>query len=120
MVRNKFVTERVEIARKLARQLKREYGKNVLAIGVMGSVARGKAEHYSDIDMEIIVKRHAADSYESRIIDNTYCSLTFATSREVVREITRPDPLLPEKLRTDGSVNCRELFLESRTYATDV
>ena len=97
-MRNKFVVKRLTIARKLARQLKREYGRNITAIGIIGSVAREKAEQYSDIDLEIIVKKATPESYQSRIIENTYCSLTFVTRRSVIQEITRPDPDLPERL----------------------
>jgi Nucleotidyltransferase domain len=78
--------------------LKRENGRNVTAVGVTGSVARGKAERYSDIDMEIIVGKAVAGSYQSRIIEDVYCSLTFATRREALREITQPHPEVPQKL----------------------
>ena len=92
------VREKLRIAKKLSKDLRRELGANVIAIGVVGSVARGRAEKYSDIDMEIIVKRGIPESYQARIVENTYCSLTFATRSVAIQEITQPRPDLPERL----------------------
>jgi kanamycin nucleotidyltransferase len=93
-----FVREKLRIAHKLSTDLKRELGANLIAIGVIGSVARGRAEKYSDIDMEIIVRDAIPESYQARIVENTYCSLTFATRSVALQEVTQPHPDLPERL----------------------
>jgi kanamycin nucleotidyltransferase len=94
----RFVLEKLRIARSLARELRREHGANLVAIGVSGSVARGTAEKYSDVDMELIVRKEITESYQARIVENTYCSLTFATRSAAIQVITRPSPDLPERL----------------------
>lgn len=105
---NKFAVKRLAIATKLVRDLRREHGRNIHAVGVTGSVARGKAEQYSDIDMEIIVKRPSAEPYQARIVDDIYCSLTLATRRDALLEITLPHPDLPERL--GGFTKIRKLY----------
>jgi kanamycin nucleotidyltransferase len=105
---NKFVIRRLAIAKNLSHDLRREYGTNIEAIGLTGSVARGKAERYSDIDMEIILKKPIAQSYQSRIIEEIYCSLNFVTRRDAISEITQPHPELPEKL--GGFTMIRRLY----------
>jgi Nucleotidyltransferase domain len=105
---NKFVIKRLAIAKNLSRDLRREYGTNIEPIGLTGSVARGKAERYSDIDVEIIVKKPTPQPYQSRIIENIYCSLNFATPRDALREVAQPHPELPEKL--GGFTMIRRLY----------
>ncbi len=75
----RFVTEKLRIARKVVAELRRDLGRNIIAVGISGSVARGTAEKYSDLDMEIIVRRSLKTSYQARIVENTYFSLNFAT-----------------------------------------
>jgi len=124
MSQNRFVQDRLRIARSLSKELRRELGANVIGIGITGSVARGRAQKYSDIDMEIVLSRPGKQSYQARIIDNVYCSLTFATRTEALSEISRPHRDLSERL--GGFTKIRPIYdpkgflkrLESRAKRT--
>jgi predicted nucleotidyltransferase len=48
---------RFELAKAIAQDLRRKEGRNLVAIGVYGSVARGEDRRYSDIDMLVVVRR---------------------------------------------------------------
>ncbi len=104
----RFVAEKLRIARKVVGELRRDLGRNVIAVGISGSVARGTAEKYSDIDMEIIVRRPLRISYRFLIVEKTYCSLNFATWQGVMREVGMPHHELPETL--GGFTKIRSLY----------
>lgn len=56
----------------------------------MGSVARGTAQKYSDIDILVLVKRDTGSISRSQIRDNIYCSFNPETWASVVEPITNP------------------------------
>ncbi len=47
---------RLVLARRFARELRREEGANLVAVGVYGSVARGKERAHSDLDLLVVVR----------------------------------------------------------------
>lgn len=48
---------RLALAKRMAAELRRREGSNLVAAGVYGSVARGTERRYSDVDLLVVVKR---------------------------------------------------------------
>ena len=94
-------------ATRVVQELRHRLGDDLRAAGLRGSIARGTAERYSDIDFLLIVKkptsrasglRNGHVSLLDRISDNTYCSFNVETWRSAIDQVTRPDSELPELL----------------------
>src|SRR5881396_1947676 len=51
------VSHHVELAATIAAELHQREGRNLVAVGVYGSVARGEEREYSDIDLLVVVRR---------------------------------------------------------------
>jgi predicted nucleotidyltransferase len=96
--REAILREKRLIGRKVARQLKKDLGANVLAIGFIGSVARGTAERFSDVDLFIVLRKSAEITGTYMIVNNTYCSLNFETWKSAISKLREPHPELPEIL----------------------
>jgi len=111
-----IVAEKLRIARKVANDLRQELGSNLIAMAVSGSVARGTAQKYSDIDMEVILRRPVPNSYRGQVVENTYCSLNCTTRQDAIREISRPRPGLPEIL--GGFTKTLQLYDPKRVFKT--
>ena len=109
-----FLSDKVRIATGVAADLRREFGSKLVAVCVTGSVARGTAAKYSEIDMQIILRGRVQNSYRGLIIENTYCSLNFATRSDAIRELSRPRPELPEVL--GGYTKIRPLYDPKRLF----
>ncbi len=106
--RRSFVGEKLRIARGITADLRQEFSSKLVAVGITGSVARGTAAKYSDIDMQIILKGPVKNPYRGLIVENNYCSLNFATRSDAIREFSRPRPGLPEIL--GGFTKIRPLY----------
>ncbi len=107
--RSEIVEEKLALANRVVAQLRRKLGPGIQAVGVVGSVARGTAQKYSDIDLLLIVRRkpsnlgqlglrEAHDGNLFMIVNDTYCSLSFETWSSAVGQLTRPNLQLPELL----------------------
>lgn len=48
---------RLALAERMAAELRRREGSNLVAVGVYGSVARGTERQYSDVDLLVVLKR---------------------------------------------------------------
>jgi predicted nucleotidyltransferase len=96
--REAILREKRSIGRKVARQLKKDFGANVLAIGFRGSVARRTAERFSDVDLLIVLRKSAEITSTHMLVDNTYCSLNFETWKSAISKLREPNPELPEIL----------------------
>jgi len=92
------VLKRRMIARRLLRVLRRRLGSNLLAAGVYGSVSRGTADKYSDIDMFVILRKLVDDWPRVQIVDGIYCGIDSYTPRSALSKISEPSPDLPEIL----------------------
>ena len=93
-----IIREKRSIARKVSRNLREDLGANLLAVGLRGSVARGTAEKFSDIDLLVILQKFQKILDTYKIVNNTYCSLNFETWRTAISKLNRPHPELPETL----------------------
>jgi Nucleotidyltransferase domain len=93
-----ILREKRLIANKVLRDLKQDLGAKLLAVGLRGSVARGTAEKFSDVDILIILQRFDQSAITYKILNNTYCSLNFETWRSAVSKLREPHPELPETL----------------------
>src|SRR2546421_12318763 len=51
------VSRRLALAKSIAADLRGREGRNLLAVGVYGSVARGEARRHLDIDLLVVVRR---------------------------------------------------------------
>ncbi len=94
---NPIVKSKVALGKTVAARLRKTMGKKIRAEGLRGSVARGTAGKYSDIDF-LIITRRPTDHPRFHITKNTYCSFTFETWKGVVGQLTRPSPELAEIL----------------------
>jgi len=102
------VLKRRMIARRLLRVLRRRLGSNLLAAGLCGSVSRGTADKYSDIDMFVILRKLADDWPRVQIVDGIYCGIDSYTPRSALSKISEPSPDLPEIL--GGFTNLMPLY----------
>jgi predicted nucleotidyltransferase len=93
-----ILREKRSIANKVSSHLRQDFGANLLAVGLRGSVARGTAEKFSDIDLLVILRRSERSPLTYMIVDNTYCSLNFETWNSAVSKLHEPHPELPETL----------------------
>ena len=50
-------TRRIELAKAMAADLRKREGRNLVAVGVYGSVARGEERRHSDVDLLVVVHR---------------------------------------------------------------
>lgn len=81
-----------KLAAEVARRILRDR-RDVLAIGVCGSVARGEAGPGSDLDMQVIV-RTGPGKHTSVVLGRTFISLSFRPLREVERDFTQASAYL--------------------------
>lgn len=95
---NRVLDRKLAIARKVIIRLRRKLGSNLIAAGLSGSVGRGTAEKYSDIDFLLIVRKAANNLPRFMIVDDNYCSLGFETWDRAIRQLTQPSHELPELL----------------------
>ncbi len=98
MPRNTIVGKKLRVAKRIVRELKSQLGEDLLAVGVCGSVARGTAERYSDIDHLIIIKRPHPEMPLYKILENTYCSLFYETPQSIDAQLHSANHELSEIL----------------------
>ncbi len=85
------------LARRIAGELREREGRNLIAIGVYGSVARGRDREHSDIDLYVLVRRKRA--WMGHVLRDGYLvTISQHTPEEGRAEVTGPGPWLCEKL----------------------
>ncbi len=98
MSKSKIIADKLKIAGRVVSELRVQLGRELRAVGLSGSVARGTAEKYSDIDHLIILKQPRPELPLYRIIDDTYCSLLYETRQSLNQQLATPNHILPEIL----------------------
>ncbi len=98
MSKSKIIANKLKISGRVVSELRVQVGHELRAVGLCGSVARGTAEKYSDIDHLIILKQPHPELPLYRIIDDTYCSLLYETRQSLNKQLTTPNHMLPEIL----------------------
>jgi hypothetical protein len=108
------------MARRIVNLLRPKLGRQLVAAGVGGSVARGTAEALSDIDLVILVKKLPVNLPRYKIVDATYCSINYITWKSALSELSQPSDELPqilggyEKIRPISDPSCVFRKLEEK------
>jgi hypothetical protein len=103
-VRNESASRKLVIARRIVRDLRRRFAGDILAAGVVGSVARGTAERYSDIDLLIIQGRVHRDFPHYTIIDGAYSSIQHVTMKKALSDLSEASSELPSIIGGYGRI----------------
>lgn len=96
--KNKTIAAKLKIVERIVHELRVQLGSDLRAVGLSGSVARGTAEEYSDIDFLVILKQPHPELPLFQIIENTYCSLLYETRDSINEQLKTPNHELPEIL----------------------
>ncbi len=105
----------LRIARGVARDVQRRYGRRLIGVGVYGSVARGDARTHSDVDMLVILQGSHRHS-EARIVDGVLVTLLVESPAEARDEVSKPRPDVCDVLA--GWQSMRSLYDPLRLVAT--
>ena len=98
MSKKTIIADKIKIAEGIVKELRLQLGRDLRAVGLCGSVARGTAQKYSDIDHLIILKQPHPELPRYRITEDTYCSLLYETRQTINAQLTAPHHELPEIL----------------------
>lgn len=98
MSKDKIIAGKIKIAERIVKELRIQLGRDLRAVGLSGSVARGTAQKYSDIDHLVILKQAHSELPRFRITEDTYCSLLYETRQNINHQLTTPHHELPEIL----------------------
>lgn len=98
MLHGSVESPHLDLARRVAQDLLEERGDDILAVGIMGSVALGETSQFSDIDMIVITRRRDPEGWQQRIVDGILVSGLQMTREEAERSVTTPNLDLPEIL----------------------
>jgi kanamycin nucleotidyltransferase len=88
---------RLRLARTLAREIREREGRNLVALGVYGSVARKQDRRHSDLDV-VMILRSARAGARFAVRDGTLVTLLRLTRHEARRQVTKGDAGTPERL----------------------
>ena len=89
--------DRMRLARTIARELRETERSNLVAVGVYGSVARGKDREFSDLDLFIILRKKRS-WIRPGFREGTLVTPSVHTPAEAREEVTGSGPWLCEKL----------------------
>src|SRR5436309_15318669 len=81
---------RLELARTVTAQLRRREGRNLLAVGLYGSVSRGEDRAHSDIDLVLLV-RSGKTGLQMLMRNGVLVSLLRLTRDEAADEVRRSE-----------------------------
>ena len=80
-------SRRLELAKTLAGQLRTREGRNLVAVGVYGSVARGEDRPHSDVDVLVVLRRKRA-AIRHFVRDGILITILQQTPQEARAEVT--------------------------------
>lgn len=97
--------KRLEMCKKLLKELKKEVGENLISFVIFGSTARGTAKEFSDMDVFILVKDKEEETFQKYLkikrkiegIYPPYFSSIITTPKEIKR-----NPLILLDIIEDG------------------
>jgi kanamycin nucleotidyltransferase len=81
----------MELAKTITAELRRREGRNLVAVGVYGSVARGEDRRHSDVDLLVVVRRKRR-WIQHRIQDGILVTVLQQTPAEARDEVTGSRP----------------------------
>ncbi len=105
---------RLDLARSVAAELCAREGRNLVAVGVFGSVARGDAREFSDVDLLVVVRRKRG-RIRTHLRNGTLVTVLQHTPEDSRREVTGPGPWLNDAL--GGWRSMRALYDPTRLIA---
>ncbi len=108
------VSRRLRLSERIAEELRRREGRNLVGVGVFGSVARGTDREFSDIDLLVVVRRKRR-SFRHRMREGILVTVLQMTPAEARREVTGRGPWLGEALA--GWRSMRALYDPTRLIA---
>jgi kanamycin nucleotidyltransferase len=82
--------QRVDAAQEVCSKLLKSNPDEILAVGVLGSVARGEDKEHSDVDMQVLVKTGANIESHYFVLNGCYFSVGVKTEKQWVDELTKP------------------------------
>src|SRR3989454_5470143 len=80
-------SRRLELAKTLACELRTREGRNLVAVGVYGSAARGEDRAHSDVDVLVVVRRKRA-AIRHLVRDGILITILQQTPQEARAEVT--------------------------------
>ncbi len=98
---------RLALAKSLAAELRLREGRNLVAVGVFGSVARGEERLHSDVDVLVVVRRKRA-AIRHHVRDGVLITILQQTPQESRAEVTGHRPDLNAAL--GGWISLRPLY----------
>jgi len=90
-------SHRLTLAKALAAELRVREGRNLVAVGVYGSVARGDERTHSDVDVLVVVRRKKA-AITHHLRDGVLITILQQTPNEAKAEVTAAHPGLNDAL----------------------
>ena len=81
------VSRRLALAKSIAADLRSREGRNLLAVGVYGSVARGESRRHSDIDLLVVVRRKSPRIHHE-VRDRIVATILQQTVEDAKSEVT--------------------------------
>lgn len=88
---------RLALAKAIASDLRTQEGRNLVAVGVYGSVARGEERRHSDVDLLVVVRRKRR-RIGHLVRDGILVTVLQQTPEEARDEVIGPHPCLSEAL----------------------
>jgi len=87
----------LRLADRVARQLRRREGRNLIAVAVYGSVAQGEERRHSDLDM-LLIRRRPRRLPRTAVRDGVLVTFLQMTPEAARAELSGANPNLPEAL----------------------
>src|SRR5204862_7875179 len=81
------VSRRLALAKSITADLRGREGRNLLAVGVYGSVARGEERRHSDIDLLVVVRRKSPRIHHE-VRDRIVATILQQTVEDAKSEVT--------------------------------
>lgn len=88
--------EKIEVAKKISKNILKRYGKEIKAIAIYGSLAKKTDLEYSDIELFIVTKKDLSSKNKYLIYKNVPLMYWFITSKEIEEMLKNPKGEWPD------------------------